>query len=245
MTTNRNKQLNRARRAVIIMVILTALVVFFSIFSKLRPAFLFPKWKDYKVYGVDVSRHQGDIDWYQLKSHEVKFAFIKATEGEKLIDKQFEENWSMAKEVGIARGAYHFYRPKLDWKIQARNFINNVELEKGDLPPVLDIELIHSKDQEYLVSEIKKYLEVLEKHYGMKPIVYTYENYYNRFLLDEFRGYNLWIAKYSNSAPALNDAAHWEFWQYSETGELIGISEKVDLNCFYGNKEQFQKILKK
>lgn len=245
MSTSPKFPVRKVKLSAILLLILLGGIIYFLFFSKIRPSFLFPKWKDYKVYGVDVSRHQGDIDWYQLKAHEVKFCFIKATEGEKLVDKQFENNWSSAQEVGIARGAYHFYRPKLDWKIQARNFISHVELEKGDLPPVLDIELIHSKDQAYLISEIKKYLEVLEKHYGMKPIVYTYENYYNRFLLNEFRGYNLWIAKYSASKPELSDAAHWEFWQYSETGELKGISEKVDLNCFYGTKDQFQKILKK
>ena len=245
MTTTKSKRRRQARASILIVIGLIALFLVFNKFSKLRPAFIFPRWKDYQVYGVDISRHQGEIDWYQLKAHEVKFAFMKASEGEKLQDIQFENNWSMAKEVGIARGAYHFYRPNLDWKIQARNFISNVELEKGDLPPVLDIELIHNSDQKYLLTEIKKWLEVVEKHYGVKPIVYTYENYYNRFLLDEFRGYNLWIAKYNYNSPQLEDGAHWEFWQYSESGELKGIDEKVDLNCFYGTKEQFRRILKK
>jgi lysozyme len=86
---------------------------------------------------------------------------------------------------------------------------------------------------------------VIEKHYGIRPIVYTYENYYNRFLLNEFRHYNLWIAKYNHSSPGLEDNARWEFWHFSETGELKGIDHKVDLNCFYGTEAQFRKILKK
>lgn len=216
-----------------------------NIFLTYRPDFLFPQWKDYQVYGIDVSKYQGEVDWYQIRNHEVDFVFIKATEGERLVDRNFKQNWMRSKEAGIIRGAYHFYRPKIDWRSQARNFIEHVEIEKGDMPPVIDIELIHSRSQEYLVSEIKKWLTVVERHYGVKPIVYTYENYYNRFLLEDFRGYNLWIAKYSPSSPKLEDGARWEFWQYSESGALVGIDHMVDLNCFYGTQAQFQKILKK
>lgn len=221
------------------------IVLFFKFFSTIRPSFLFPRWKDYKVQGIDVSKYQSDIDWYQMKAHEVRFAFIKATEGEKLIDKNFQKNWNRAKESGVARGAYHFYRPNVNWKIQARNFISQVKLEKGDLPPVLDIELVHHSNQLYLLLEIRKWLEVVEKHYGIRPIVYTYENYYNRFLQNEFRHYNLWIAKYNHASPQLEDGARWEFWQYSESGVLKGIDEKVDLNCFYGTEQEFKKILVK
>lgn len=235
----------RLKKIVIIIILSVVILFVFRFFSTFRPSFLFPKWKDYTVHGVDVSKYQGSVDWYQLKNHEVKFAFIKATEGKELVDKEFEENWNGAKNAGIARGAYHFYRPHLDWKIQARNFIGRVELEKGDLPPVLDIELIHSRDQLNLLSDIRKWLEVVEKHYGIRPIVYTYENYYNRFLLNEFRHYNLWIAKYSHRAPVLEDEARWEFWQYSESGKIKGVNHKIDLNCFFGTEAQFRKILKK
>lgn len=235
----------RINRILWIGITLISIFFIFKFFSTLRPAFLFPKWKDYAVHGVDVSKYQGQIDWYQLNNHEVKFAFIKATEGKELVDKEFQNNWQQAKEVGIIRGAYHFYRPNLDWKIQARNFISQVELEKGDLPPVLDIELVHHRDQLNLLSDIRKWLEVVERHYGVRPIVYTYENYYNRFLLNEFRHYNLWIAKYSHSSPCLEDDARWEFWQFSETGELKGVENKIDLNCFFGTEAQLRKILKK
>jgi lysozyme len=210
-----------------------------------RPSFLFPQWKNFNVFGIDVSKYQGNIDWYQLKNHEVDFAFMKATEGSKLVDRNFKKNWSNCRNVGVIRGAYHFYSPRVPWNLQANNFIETVELEPGDLPPVIDIELVHSKNQEYLVREIKKWLEVVERHYGVKPIVYTYENYYNRFLQESFRGYNLWIAKYSNESPKLIDGARWEFWQYSESGKLVGIDHTVDLNCFFGSREQFNKIRKK
>lgn len=241
----RRKVKLRLGRVLGILGFLIAVWLGFKFFSTIRPAFLFPKWKDYQVHGVDVSKYQGDIDWYQLKNHEVRFAFIKATEGRESVDREFQTNWERVKAAGIARGAYHFYSPHVDWKSQARNFISQVELEKGDMPPVLDIERVHHRDQLNLLVDIRKWLEVVERHYGVRPIVYTYENYYNRFLLNEFRHYNLWIAKYGNSGPSMDDAARWEFWQYSDNGYLKGINHKVDLNCFYGTESQFKKILKK
>ncbi len=244
-TISQNPTKRRLKSSVWVVFLLILLLVLIKIFLSYRPSFLFPQWKDYQVFGIDVSKYQENVDWFQLKNHEVHFAFMKATEGERLVDKNFVDNWNSAKSAGIIRGAYHFYRPSVDWKKQAKLFIDHVELEKGDLPPVIDIEQVHSQSQEYLVSEIKKWLEVVEKHYGVKPIVYTYESYYNRFLLEDFRGYNLWIAKYNNASPKLEDGARWEFWQYSESGKLVGIDHNVDLNCFYGSKEQFKKILKK
>lgn len=243
MSKSQSRRKYKLKSSVWIVLFTIIFLVLIRLFWIYRPSFIFPQWKNYSVFGIDVSKYQGEVDWYQLQHHGVDFAFIKASEGGKLIDKNFRSNWKNAKAVGIVRGAYHFYRPHIDWMTQAKLYIEQTPLEKGDMPPVIDIEVIHSRSQEYLVSEIKKWLAVVEKHYGVKPIVYTYENYYNRFLLEDFRGYNLWIAKYNNSSPKLEDGARWEFWQYSEEGSLVGIEHPVDLNCFYGSKEQFQKIL--
>lgn len=223
------------------------LVLYFGykLFVEYRPAMLFPKWKDYSVVGIDVSKYQGDIDWFDLQAQNISFVFIKATEGNRLVDRSFINNWRFVKKTKIIRGAYHFYRPHISWKVQAELFKKTVDLEEGDLPPVLDVEVIHSAGQEVLIPDMKKWLEDIEHHYGMKPIVYTYENFYNNYLLEEFRGYNLWIAKYHNDKPRLDDEGHWEFWQYTDNGKLNGIDHPVDMNVFYGSKKQLQKILKK
>lgn len=241
----KNRKLTSVLKLTIAVISVIALFFIYKLYVEYRPAMLFPKWKDYKVVGIDVSKYQGDIDWFDLQAQNISFVFMKATEGNKIVDRNFNNNWRFIKKTEIVRGAYHFYRPHISWKTQAELFKSTVHIEKGDLPPVLDVEIIHSAGQEDLIADMKKWLQDIEKHYGMKPIVYTYENFYNNYLLEEFRGYNLWIAKYHNSRPTLNDDGHWEFWQYTEKGSLHGIKHPVDMNVFYGSKKQLKKILKK
>jgi lysozyme len=225
---------------------LAGILYIYNVASIKNYSYFLPKLKGYNVLGIDVSRYQDNIDWEMVAEQDISFAFIKATEGNYKIDPFYKKNWRNIKKTSILRGAYHFYRPEMDWKTQYKLFVNTVTLERGDLPPVLDIEHIRKdKDRELLIKNIKKWLEAVEKYYGVKPIVYSYQSYYNDHLLDEFRGYNLWIASYRLTAPTLDDEGHWEFWQYTDKAHLEGIEHKVDLNCFFGNKEQLKKLVKK
>ncbi|MDR2423206.1 MAG: glycoside hydrolase family 25 protein, partial [Prevotellaceae bacterium] len=160
--------------------------------------------KGYVVHGVDLSRWQGKVNWQVLEkmrsgedSIRITFAFIKATEGRSLTDSEFENNWREAAKTSIIRGAYHYFIPSRDAGEQADNFIKNVKLSKGDLPPVLDVEKIGKKSATELRKNIKIWLKAVEKHYGIKPIIYTYIDFYEKYLrdggLDE---YPLWIAHY-------------------------------------------------
>lgn len=240
-----SKNRRRRRSSISVFGIVIFLTILIYVYKDIRPDFMFPSWKDYEVFGIDVSRYQSDIDWAQIAHHEVSFAFIKATEGKTLVDRKFQSNWNNAKFHNVPRGAYHFYRPHISWKDQYNLFIRNVKLEKGDLPPVLDIEVVNSNKSHYMVKDIKNWLTAIERHYGVRPIVYTYINFYNSYLLNDFRDYNLWIAKYSTSEPLLKDNGRWEFWQYTDKGKIEGIDGDVDLNCFFGTKNQLKKLLKK
>lgn len=97
-----------------------------------------------KVIGIDVSEFQGKVDWEEVEildeKYPVQFVFIRATAGNDRVDRQFKRNWEGAKENKIMRGAYHYYRPNENSIEQADLFIKTVKLQKGDLPPVLDIE---------------------------------------------------------------------------------------------------------
>lgn len=240
-----SKYKRRKRSSISAFGIIVFLAILLYVYKDIRPDFMFPAWKDYEVYGIDVSRYQLDIDWAQIANHEVSFAFIKATEGRSLVDRKFHTNWRNARYHDVPRGAYHFYRPHINWKEQYELFIKTVDIERGDLPPVLDIEVVNSTKSHYMVADIKKWLQAIEQHYGVRPIVYTYINFYNSYLLNDFRSYNLWIAKYSSSEPILKDNGRWEFWQYTDKGKIVGVEGDVDLNCFYGTKDQFKKLLKK
>jgi lysozyme len=200
---------------------------------------------DDKAIGFDVSEYQSKINWEQTyhieEAFELSYVFIRATAGKDRIDSRFEENWNGAKARQLIRGAYHYYRPNENSKEQATNFINNVTLQKGDLPPVLDIEkLPKTQSVARLKMGLRNWLTAVEKHYGVKPIIYSGESYYKDFLKEEFSAYPLWIANYNFWRNDLE--SDWQFWQFTEKAKIEGIDGMVDLNIFNGDKNDLLKI---
>lgn len=193
-----------------------------------------------KTFGFDISHYQNteDIRWDSLsignKTIPLEFVVMRATMGKKNADKNFDEFWISAKEHHLIRGAYHFYRADEDPVIQANNFLENVKLESGDLPPVLDIEKIpRTMSKEKLIENLKVWCKIVEETYGEKPIVYTYYHYYKDYLKGEFDEYPLWLANY-NDVPQPSPDDSWDFWQFSENGIVYGINSKIDLNIYNG-----------
>ena len=202
----------------------------------------------YKVHGIDISHYQGDIDWKMLKQTRqgqfpVQFIFMKATEGGDFADDKFVANFDSARAHGFIRGAYHFYNPKTDAHKQADFFINSVKLEPGDLPPVLDIEK-KSRDIKKLQQDLKIWLRKVEKHYGVKPIIYASYKFKTKYLNDSvFDSYPYWIAHYY--VDSVKYQGEWKFWQHTDVGTLPGIDEKVDLNIFNGSSTDLKGLLLK
>ena len=202
----------------------------------------------YEIHGIDVSHHQGKINWQKLKDQgmidkvPVRFVMIKATEGASRIDPNFKENFFQARENGFTRGAYHFYSIYSSAEKQAEFFIKNVKLEKGDLPPVLDVEHKpkNQTDEEFVVS-IRKWLDIVENHYGVKPIIYTYYKFKTRYLNDSvFDDYPYWIAHYYVDKVEYEGA--WKFWQHTDAGRLPGIKGRVDFNIYNGSYYDLRKL---
>ncbi len=203
----------------------------------------------YEVHGIDVSKWQSRIDWSRVKAMKVgkinfDFVFIKATEGSWKSDKQFPANWDRAKKAGLIRGAYHFFHPQINAKVQAANFIRVVRLQKGDLPPVIDIEETNGMSVEQIRKGSKTFMDLLEAHYGIRPILYTNRDFYKRYFADqpEFKPYILWIAHYHVDELTLPGDDQWHFWQHSDQGHVNGINEKVDFNVFYGDSAELRRI---
>ena len=191
-----------------------------------------------KVVGFDVSQYQGTIQWNEIRKIEdtfqLQFVFVRATAGKNKVDSQFKENWKQAKKHQFIRGAYHYYRPNENSIQQAENFIQTVQLEPGDFPPVLDIEQLPKKQSlDSLKVGLKRWLTKVEKHYKVKPIIYSGESYYNDFLKKEFSDYPFWIANYNfwRNQPD----SHWLLWQFTEKAQVSGIKGAVDVNIFNGN----------
>lgn len=195
------------------------------------------------IYGIDISQYQGIIRWLDVNTIydkiPIDFIFIRATMGEKAKDKQYAVNWKAAQSRAKLRGAYHYFRPNENSIRQARNFINTVKLSSGDLPPVLDIEERPRKQSmDSLKVGLKRWLNEVEKHYGVRPILYSGDSYFTDFLEKEFSDYVLWIANYNFWLD--KPRKHWGFWQFSERGRVSGINGHVDLNMFKGNMEELE-----
>ena len=202
----------------------------------------------YEIHGIDISHHQGKINWQELKDNgmidkfPVRFVMIKATEGATRIDPNFEDNFYQAREYGFTRGAYHFYSVHSSAKSQADFFIRKVKLENGDLPPVLDVEHKPKKqtDEEFKQS-ILQWLNIVEKYYGVKPIIYTYYKFKMQYLSDPvFDDYPYWIAHYY--VEQVEYEGKWKFWQHTDVGRLPGIKGNVDFDIYNGSMYDLRKM---
>ena len=195
----------------------------------------------YDIHGIDVSHYQGDIDWAELRrsgvidSCPIRFVMIKATEGADQVDAFFERNFRLARVYGFTRGAYHFYSTQSPAKNQAQAYISKVRLERGDLPPVLDVEKKpKGQSREEFRREVLTWLHITESHYGVKPIIYTYHKFKLEYLNDSvFNQYPYWIAHYY--VDTLEYRGPWKFWQHTDAGHLPGIAGDVDFNVYNGS----------
>jgi lysozyme len=178
--------------------------------------------------GIDVSKFQGTINWTKVaKDSTIKFVYIKATEGTSMRDPNYKTNISKARKAGLLVGFYHVYSPKTTAYKQMANIRKTVKKKDLDLIPVLDIEGRYS-DGLYMVR-VDKLLELLEKEYGVKPMIYTSEHCYKQhFTGKKYAKYHFFIAKYSGGAPSVRHT----LWQYTESGHVKGVSGDVDISKF-------------
>ncbi len=200
-----------------------------------------PKYpKGYEIHGIDISHHQREIDWEQLQNAmiqkcPVRFIMIKATEGSSFVDPRFKENFSNARKYGYMRGAYHFWSNKSSARDQAAFFLKKVHLQKGDLPPVLDVEDKPSgMSEEDFQREILTWLHIVEDKYHVKPIIYTYYRFKVAHLgTPVFDDYPYWIAHYY--VDKVEYKGQWKFWQHTDAGRLPGINRPVDFDVYNGS----------
>jgi lysozyme len=207
-----------------------------------------PSFENFPIQGIDVSHHQGDINWeFVATDPHGAFAYMKATEGGDFKDKSFPDNWVQAKRQGIARGAYHFFtlcRPGVD---QAKNFVDSLKSDFGELPPALDLEYLGNcktiQTPEDVLREVTAFVDELKRHDPRKPLFYVGGGFYEKYmkaLANQYPEHDEW-ARNLILEPS---PADWLFWQFAETGRVEGIDGPVDLNVFNGSREEFQKRFK-
>ena len=189
---------------------------------------------DKNYNGIDVSKHQGNINWDAVKKDsKVQYVYIKATEGSDMVDERYRQNLNGARKAGLKVGSYHYLTNKSSVVTQFKNFANNAPRDEQDLIPVIDVEVCRQWSAQQLRDSLKVFANMVEDYYGCKPIIYTYESFFRNNLGKAFADYPIFIAKYSKASTDLpNINVKWILWQYSESGRVNGISGNVDLSRF-------------
>ncbi|MDQ3804114.1 MAG: glycoside hydrolase family 25 protein [Acidobacteriota bacterium] len=196
-----------------------------------------------RLTGIDVSHYQGRVNWEAVAGAGCAFAFAKATEGAGATDPFFADNWAGMKAAGLLRGAYHFFRPEQDAAQQAAHFLSAVQLQPGDLPPVLDIETSDGVLGSALVGGVQTWLDAVEPAAGVTPIIYTAASFWDAHFNDQFGRYPLWIAHYAPTpTPLPRGWSDWAFWQYSQSLHIAGVNGPADHDYFNGAAAALQAL---
>ena len=225
-----------------------------------------------RIYGIDLSRHQHEknnkvyhIYWNKLRitdlgtlstktikgkvDYPISFAYVKSTEGCTVLNTYYEVDYKAARAHGIRTGTYHFFSTKSAGVAQADYFLKCSKFNKGDLPPVLDVEptdaqIVAMGGPKVMFHHIRAWMSRVQKHTGKRPILYISQAFANTYMpLDPYLAdnYHVWIARYGEYKPNLKLA----YWQLSPDGKVRGIHGDVDINVFNGYRNQYEEFLKR
>ena len=231
-------------RSITITILIAALILAATYyFGILR--FNYPSPTKFPIQGIDVSHHQGQIDWYQASLNGVQFAYIKATEGSDFKDPSFTYNWMQSQYSDIPHGAYHFFSFCRPGREQARNFLAMVPRDAGALPPALDLEFSgncgKTLSRAAMIKEVTAFVAAIRPRFPKPPVFYVTPEFYKQYLEGheaEYPAHRLWIRNVIHE-PSQKPCQEWSFWQYASRGRIPGIRGPVDLNTFCGNAELF------
>lgn len=188
------------------------------------------------IHGIDLSHYQGNVFWEIIGDNtKMAYVYLKATEGGDNRDDKYVRNIELAHQYGLKVGSYHFYRPKIEQQKQLENFMTQCLPGDQDLIPMIDIETTSGLRTDDFCDSLFKFIDLVEKAYKQKPLLYTFTNFYNRYLIGKINDYKLMIAQYTQREPVLRDRRDFEMWQYTGKGQINGINGYVDKSRFMGN----------
>jgi lysozyme len=221
---------------------LVVLIIGFLLYTR-KIWFVYPNKNIYSVNGLDISHHQGKINWANVDT-KYQFIFVKATEGDDFLDECFYENANSIKNIKRILGAYHFFHFDYGGLEQANNYINVVG-NIIDLPPVIDFEFTGNPnkfDKQKVYNELKVCINTLEEYYGHKVILYVTKDTYIHFIENNFEN-PIWYR--SIIFPLNNKIKNVLFWQYHNSAIIEGINTKVDLDVFKGDIIELKELMMK
>jgi len=197
------------------------------------------------IHGIDLSHYQGEVFWEHIGANaKMAYVYLKATEGGDRIDHMYKRNIELAQNNGVKVGSYHFYRPKTEQKRQLENFKMQCLPGDQDLLPMVDIETTGGLSTDEFCDSLMLFIQLVEKEYKQKPLLYTYTNFYNKHLCGKIDGYPLMIAQYTDSEPVLADGRDITMWQYTSKGRIAGVSGYIDKSRFMGAQELSEILLR-
>ena len=194
-----------------------------------------------RLWGIDISKYQKNINWnLMVKRNKPDFVFVKVTEGTTIVDPLYRSHKRNLEKHNILHGAYHFMSFSSSGKRQARKFIKHAGLKKGNMVPVLDVEYTRRRmpSRRKVLREIRSFCQEIERHYGVKPIIYTHPHLYSKYLKGNFKDYPLWICDYRN-----NPRHNWSIWQHTSKARLYGYNGRLDKNVMKSDKKTLSTLL--
>ena len=200
----------------------------------------------FPITGIDVSKHTGKVDFQKIKEQfqdTLDFVYIKATEGTDLVDKNLDVNFVNARQSSIPVGVYHFFKFNVGGLLQAQNFLQAIHDKSLDLPLVLDVEEwrnAYTSQPNIVISEIRLFIEEVEKRKKNRVMIYTNESSYQRYIKGNFDLNKIWICSF-NEPPKIE--SKWTLWQHSHKGRLKGAEGWIDINTFNGSREEWKRFL--
>jgi len=193
--------------------------------------------------GIDISSHQGMIDWAKVSSDkDIRFVYIKSTEGSTYRSPHYAYNVTQARRHGVLVGSYHYLTSTSTIDEQFGNFSKFALKSVQDLIPMLDVEVRGNWSRSQLIDSVDKFCELVKNHYGVQPMIYSTMGFYNKNLTPHFNKHHLYIGRYSSAEPQINWEGEYTIWQYSETGIIPGIDAYVDL-CRFSKDRWLDEIM--
>ena len=192
--------------------------------------------------GIDVSHHQGLIDWNKVKSSGIQFAIIRTSHGTRVADREFENNVKNAKKAGIPFGVYIYSEANSPEKavLEAEYVINVLKkngIEELEYPIAFDIEdSVHAKLSKSKNGEIiKAFCDRIQSENKYTTMVYSGLNFMKNYIgYNNIKEYDIWLARYNSFLGYENPV---RFWQYTSQGSVSGIKGNVDMNYEFDYKE--------
>lgn len=229
---------------ILLRLFISSLIVAMPLLAGCRHEATGPQADAYAVRGIDVSAHNGAIDFDAVAADGIHFVMIKASEGTDWQDRSLTRNYAGARRAGLKVGLYHFFRFDSPGDLQALNFADAASMRPSDMPLVIDLEEFGNPrftPTRQVQARLDSCIAGLRRR-GYDVMLYTNKRGYSRFIEGRYDSIPLWLCALDEGSPA---ERNWTIWQHSHRGRVDGVSGNVDLNVFCGDSASFASFASK